>query len=38
MWTMILSLTPLVDQLRPAFTQASFATHCRLLLAWVLWP
>ena len=36
MWTMILSLAPLVDQLRPAFTQASFTTHCRLLLAWVL--
>jgi len=36
MWTMILSLAPLVDQLRPAFTQASFATHGRLLLAWVL--
>lgn len=36
MWTMIPLLAPLVDQLRPAFTQASFATHCRLLLAWVL--
>lgn len=36
MWTMILSLAPLVDQLRPAFTQASFASHGRLLLAWVL--
>src|SRR5437763_13310748 len=36
MWTMILSLQPLVEQLAPAFTQPSFATDCQLLLAWVL--
>src|SRR3712207_1547575 len=36
MWTMILSLVPIVDQLAPAFTQPSFATTCQLLLAWVM--
>jgi len=36
MWTMIPSLRPLVDALRPAFTDPSFATGCQLLLAWVM--
>jgi len=36
MWTMILSLDPLVDELRPAFTQPSYGTSCELLLAWLL--
>jgi hypothetical protein len=36
MWTMILSLDPLVDELRPAFTQPSYDTGCELLLAWVM--
>jgi len=33
---MIPSLRPLVDALRPAFTDPSFATGCQLLLAWVM--
>src|ERR1700676_3076543 len=36
MWTMILSLEPIVDELEPAFTQPSFATAGGLLLAWVM--
>src|SRR5947209_10087277 len=36
MWTMIASLAPFVDELRPAFTEPSFGTGCELLLAWVL--
>lgn len=36
MWNMIGSLQPLVAFLQPAFTQPSFATSCRLLLAWVM--
>jgi hypothetical protein len=36
MWTMILSLEPLVDELRPAFTQPSYGTSCELLLAWLM--
>ncbi len=36
MWTMIASLQPIVQALAPAFTPASFRTHCDLLLAWVL--
>ena len=36
MWTMIASLEPLVQALAPAFTPASFATHGKLLLAWIL--
>jgi DDE superfamily endonuclease len=36
MWTMILSLEPIVEQLAPAFTQPSFAVGCELLLAWVM--
>src|SRR5262249_4950155 len=38
MWTMILSLQPIVDELQPAFTQPSFGTACELLLAWVMCP
>jgi hypothetical protein len=33
MWTMIGSLEPIVALLQPAFTQPSFASSCRLLLA-----
>jgi hypothetical protein len=36
MWNMIGSLQPLVALLQPAFTQPSFASNCRLLLAWVM--
>jgi hypothetical protein len=36
MWTMILSLEPLVDDLAAAFTQPSAATGWELLLAWVM--
>jgi hypothetical protein len=35
-WTMIPSLAQTVEALTPAFTQPSFATHCSLLLAWVM--
>jgi DDE superfamily endonuclease len=36
MWTMIPSLQPLVEVLRPAFTLPSAATSAQLLLAWVM--
>src|ERR1700719_4167855 len=36
MWTMLLSLEPIVDELHPAFTQPSFATACDFLLAWIM--
>jgi hypothetical protein len=36
MWTMLLSLAPLVEELRPAFTLPSFASACQLLLAWIM--
>jgi DDE superfamily endonuclease len=36
MWEMIPSLRGCVDPLGPAFSQPSFASHCRLLLAWVM--
>ena len=36
MWTMILSLDSVVDELEPAFTQPSYQTGCELLLAWVM--
>ena len=36
MWTMILSLEPVVEDLQPAFTQPSFGSACDLLLAWVM--
>ena len=36
MWAMIASLQPIVQTLAPAFTPPSFASHCRLCLAWVL--
>src|SRR6266567_6697063 len=35
-WTMIASLACLVDELRPAFTQPSYATACELLLGWLM--
>jgi len=36
MWDMIPSLRCCVDTLAPAFTQPSFASSCRLLLAWIM--
>lgn len=36
MWDMIPSLGSCVDCLGPALTQPSYATSCRLLLAWVM--
>jgi hypothetical protein len=36
MWTMILSLEPFVEELKPAFTQPSYGSACELLLAWVM--
>jgi hypothetical protein len=33
---MILSLDPIVEELRPAFSQPSFGTGCELLLAWIM--
>ena len=36
MWTMILSLEPIVDDLQPAFTEPSFGSTCDFLLAWVM--
>ena len=36
MWVMIESLAPLVDQLKPVFTQPSFQTGAQLLLGWVM--
>src|SRR5262245_41101082 len=33
---MIQSLEPVVDELRPAFTQPSYGSACELLLAWVM--
>jgi DDE superfamily endonuclease len=36
MWTMIVSLDPVVDALRPAFTEPSFTTGCQLLLGWIM--
>jgi hypothetical protein len=33
---MILSLDPIVDELRPAFTRPSYGTTCELLLAWIM--
>ncbi len=38
MWTMILSLQPVVEALAPAFTHPSFATTVKLLLAWIMCP
>jgi hypothetical protein len=36
MWVMIDSLAPLVDQLKPVFTQPSFQTSAQLLLGWIM--
>lgn len=36
MWTMILSLEAVVEDLRPAFTTPSFVTCCQLLLGWIM--
>src|SRR2546423_3751060 len=36
MWTMIASLEVVVDDLRPAFTEPSFAVGCDLLLGWIM--
>jgi len=35
-WTMILSLGCIVDELKPVFTQPSYTAACELLLGWVL--
>jgi hypothetical protein len=35
-WTMILSLQPVVEELAPAFSQPSYGSACELLLAWVM--
>lgn len=36
MWTMIVSLETVVEDLRPAFTTPSFVTCCRLVLGWIM--
>jgi Transposase DDE domain len=36
MWVMIESLAPLVEELKPVFTQPSFQTGAQLLLGWVM--
>jgi len=36
MWTMIQSLSPIVEALAPGFTQPSSLVSCDLLLAWVM--
>jgi hypothetical protein len=36
MWTMIVSLDAIVENLRPAFTAPSFATCCQMLLGWIM--
>src|SRR5579863_4015715 len=36
MWTMIVSLDAIVEDLRPAFTTPSFVTCCQLLLGWIM--
>jgi DDE superfamily endonuclease len=36
MWTMILSLESVVEELRPAFTQPSYAAGCELVLGWLM--
>src|SRR5438034_1157003 len=36
MWTMIVSLGPLVEVLSPVFTQPSFATNGQFLLGWLM--
>jgi hypothetical protein len=36
MWTMILTLDAVVEELEPAFTQPSFTTGCQLLLCWLM--
>lgn len=38
MWHMIPSLDSIVQTLAPAFTDPSFATHCQLLLGWLMCP
>jgi len=35
-WTMILSLDSVVDELAPAFTQPSYGTAAELLLGWIM--
>lgn len=36
MWTMIPSLQACVDVLAPVFTAPTFASHCQLLLGWIM--
>jgi hypothetical protein len=38
MWSMIASMQAVVQELAPVFTQPSFASHCQLLLAWLMCP
>src|SRR5262249_49532182 len=37
-WVMIPSMQGIVQELTPVFTQPSFVSHCRLMLAWLLCP
>ena len=36
MWDILPSLQPFVEQFSPVFTAPSFATHCTILLGWVM--
>ncbi len=36
MWNMLPSLLPLVEQFRDVFTTPSYATHCAILLGWIM--
>jgi hypothetical protein len=36
MWTMLPSLLPFVEQFRDVFTAPSYATHCAILLGWIM--
>src|SRR5215210_3839616 len=36
MWTMLPSLLPFVEQFRDVFTGPSYASHCAVLLGWVM--
>ncbi len=36
MWTILPSLQPFVEQFRDVFTASSYATHCAILLGWIM--
>jgi hypothetical protein len=36
MWTILPSLQPFVEQFRDVFTAPSYATHCAILLGWIM--